>query len=155
MADTNEAWGEFWAEVAGGPERTETIRGITVTVPKDLPIAVEHRIEVLSESDKYDDMAELVALLFGVDALDQWRDTGMGMLELQTILTWGMAQASGTDITFRQAYDAVTGADGEGKPAAPKGANRAARRAQSASTGGRSRPTSSASTGSARKTSRT
>ncbi|MGW1039896.1 hypothetical protein [Streptomyces sp. NPDC002547] len=154
-ARKSQSWDDFWAEVS--PARTEVIRGIEVRVPTDLPLAVEQRAEDLRDSDAIEDIAELLDLLFGV-SLDAWRDAGMGLRELQTVLTWGMAQASGVDMTFAEAYEAVVKGDGEGKPVAPPGANRATRRAASrapsASTGGRSKRTSSGSTGSARKTSR-
>jgi hypothetical protein len=146
-----QSWDEFWAEVA--PSRTEVIRGIEVQVPTDMPLAVEKRIGELRESEAEEDIGELLQLLFGV-GLDEWREAGMGLRELQTVLTWGIAQASGRDMSFAEAYELVSAGDGEGKPLAPKGPNRAARRAPSKSTGGRSKRTSSASTGSARTRSR-
>lgn len=155
-ARASQSWDEFWAEVSIG--RTEVIRGVKVAVPTDLPLAVEKRIEELRESEAEEDIAELLRLLFGADVLEEWRDAGMGLRELQTVLTWGIGQAAGKDISFAEAYELVLAGDGEGKPRAPQGANRATRRAASrkpsASTGGRSKRTTSGSTGSARKTSR-
>ncbi|WP_028814427.1 hypothetical protein [Streptomyces flavidovirens] len=140
----------FWATVSGG--KTETIRGVTVTIPTDVPLAMEMRISELRESSAEQDIRELLGMLFGADHLDAWRDAGMGLTELQTVLAWGMAHASGKPLTFAEAYEAVMSAQGEGK--APSGQNRAARRKPSASTGGRSARTSAASTASARKSSR-
>ncbi|NUK22073.1 hypothetical protein [Streptomyces lunaelactis] len=150
----------FWAEVSGGA--TETIRSIEVKVPTDVPLALEMRLKDLQDSESEDDIRELVSILFGGDVLDQWRDAGMGLLEFKTVLAWGMAHATGTKVTFREAYDMVVAEEaGEGK--APSGQNRATRRtaakktaasARSASTGGRSNPTSRASTASKRTTSR-
>jgi hypothetical protein len=148
----SQSWDDFWAEQS--PGRTEVIRGVTVQVPSDMPLAVEQRISELRESSAEEDIAELIALLFGADVLGEWRDAGMGLRELQTVLTWGIAHAGGQDLTFGEALELVRGRDSEGKPLAPKGPNRAARRAQYASTGGRSKPTSNGSTGSARRTSR-
>lgn len=153
----HETWDAFWAEVSGG--RTEVIRGVEVAVPSDVPMALEQRVDELRDSDAKEDLAELLSLLFGQDVLDQWMDAGMGMLELQTVLTWAMAQAGGRDLTFAEALEMVRSGDA-GKLPGPKGPNRAARRAtgapakRSAAGGGRSKPTSSASTGSARRTSR-
>lgn len=143
----------FWAEVSGGG--VETIRGIEVTIPTDVPLALEMRIKDLQESESEDDIRELVALLFGADVLDAWRDAGMGSLEFQTVLAWGMGRASGAALTFREAYDTVTAAADD----AGKAPNRATRRAAasskpSAATGGRSKRTSAASTASRRTTSR-
>jgi hypothetical protein len=153
----HETWDAFWAEVSGG--RTEVIRGVEVRVPTDVPMAMEQRIEELRDSEAKEDLAELLSMLFGQDVLDAWMDAGMGMLELQTVMTWAMAQAGGRDLTFAEALELVRSGGGEGKPLGPKGPNRAARRAgapakRSAAGGGRSKATSPGSTGSARRTSR-
>jgi hypothetical protein len=153
----HESWDAFWAEASGG--RTTVIRGVEVPVPTDVPLAMEQRIEELQDSESKEDLAELLAMLFGQDVLDQWMDAGMGMLELQTVMAWAMAQAGGRDISFTEALELVRSGEA-GKLPGPKGPNRAARRAtgapakRSAAGGGRSKRTSSASTGSARRTSR-
>ncbi len=150
---TTQSWDEFWTEASGG--RTETIRGVEITVPTDIPLAMEQRMAELRESEDEESFAELIALLFGVDALSDWRSNGMGLRELKTVLAWGVAQADGQELTFQQAFELVQREEASaGKPAGPKGPNRAARRAQSKSTGGPSKRTSSANTASARKTSR-
>lgn len=142
----------FWAEVSGGA--TEIIRDVEVAIPTDVPIAMELRIQQLQESESEQDVRELVGLLFGVDALDQWAAAGMGLRELQTVLTWGLAHAAGQPLTFREAHETVTAAEQAAEGKAP-GPNRAARRSASkkpsASTGGRSARTSAASTASRRK----
>lgn len=147
-ASDTQSWDDFWASVSR-PETT-TIRGVEVAVPTDMPMVVEQRAEQLHDSESLDDIAELVGMIFGQDCLSQWRDAGMGLREFRVVLTWGMANARGRKLSFAEAYALAQEAD-EGKAPAP---NRAARRAQSAGTGGRSKPTSRASTGSARKTSR-
>ncbi|MER5213705.1 hypothetical protein ABT063_24815 [Streptomyces sp. NPDC002838] len=153
---THETWDAFWAEVSGG--RTEVIRGVEVQVPTDMPLAMEKRADELRESEAEEDLAELISMLFGADILDTWLENGMGLVELQTVLTWAMAQASGKDMSFAEALELVRSGGGEGKALGPARPNRAARRAapakRSAAGGGRSKQTSSASTGSARKTSR-
>ncbi|MGW0495042.1 hypothetical protein ACWD0Z_06265 [Streptomyces sp. NPDC003007] len=153
----HETWDAFWAEVSGG--RTEVIRGVEVQVPTDMPLVMERRIEELRESEAEEDVTELVSLLFGDDVMATWIENGMGAMEFQTVLTWGMAQAGGRDLTFTEALDLVRSGDGEGKQTGPQGPNRAARRAgapvkRSAAGGGRSKPISRASTSSSRKTSR-
>lgn len=146
----------FWAEQAKSG-RTTVIRGVTVPVPADLPLAFELRADELKESTAEEDIRELLILLFGTDHFDEWKRKGMGLRELKTVLAWGAAQGSGRDVSFAEALEAVkAGEEGEGK--APSGQNRAARRAapkkQSASTGGRSARTSAASTASTRTRSR-
>lgn len=141
----------FWAAAAKS-SRTTVIRGVTVPVPADLPLSFELRAQELQESTAEADIREMLSLLFGEDHFDTWRAAGIGLLELQTVLAWGAAQGSGRDVTFAEALEAVKAKDGEGK--APSGQNRAARRAapkkQSASTGGRSKPTSRGSTAATR-----
>jgi hypothetical protein len=150
-----QSWDDFWAEV-NAARVTEVIRGVEVPVPSDLPLIFQQRMNELRDSDRDEDVRELVALVFGDGVLDQWRDAGMGAAELRVVLAWGFANGSGKATSFREAYDIVTQAEAEGK--APGGPNRAARRAatnaRSSSTGSASRPTSRASTASTRKTSR-
>ena len=148
-----ESFDEFWARVSGGA--TETIRGVTVQVPTDLPLIVDQRVGELQNSSRLEDIQELLGLLFGADVLDQWIQAGMGLREFQVVMTWGLARAGGSELTFQEAYDLVQQGAGAGKQLAPTGPNRAARRSQSAAGGGRSKRTSSASTATARKTSRT
>ncbi|MFE6487982.1 hypothetical protein ACFVGN_34310 [Streptomyces sp. NPDC057757] len=148
-----QSWDDFWTEVSRG--RTEVIRGITVQVPSDVPLILERRINELQDSENEDDIAELISLLFGTDCMEQWRQAGIGLREFQTILTWGIAQAGGKDLSFAAAYELVQKGDGAGKALAPKPPSRAVRRSQSAGTGGRSKPTSNGSTTSARRKSRT
>lgn len=136
---------------------TETIRGVEVRIPTDVPLAMDQRIKDLRDSESEEDIHELVALLFGDDVLGQWIDNGMGAMEFKTVLAWGMAHAAGTEVSFMEAYEIVRAEEaGEGK--APSGQNRQARRAasksRSASTGGRSARTSAASTASRQKSSR-
>ncbi|WP_237310395.1 hypothetical protein [Streptomyces sp. AMCC400023] len=148
-----ESFDEFWARVSGGA--TETIRGVKVQVPTDLPLIVDQRVGELQNSSRLEDIQELLGLLFGADVLDQWINAGMGLREFQVVMTWGLAHAGGNPITHQEAYELVEKGAGAGKQLAPKGPNRAARRSQSAAGGGRSKRTSSASTATARKTSRT
>lgn len=154
-AAPTDSFDAFW-EQQGKSGRTTVIRGVTVPVPADLPLAFELRADELKESEAEQDIRELLSLLFGGDHFDEWRSKGMGLLELKTVLAWGAAQGSGRDISFAEALEAVTAAEGEGK--APSGQNRAARRAapkqRSASSGGRSARTSGGSTRSAPKSSR-
>jgi hypothetical protein len=154
-ADDTQSFDDFWAEVqAETTAKTEVICGVEVLVPSDLPLGFSIRLNELQESESDEDVRELVALLFGEGALEDWMDAGMTGRQFQTVLAWGVARAQGQAITFRQAYDIVSAAE-EGKAPVPnRAARRAAVRQRSAATGGRSKRTSSASTGSARKTSR-
>lgn len=147
-----ESWDSFWTEVSGG--RTEIIRGVEVRVPNDMPLIVERRVEELQDSEREEDVAELVQLVFGTDCMEQWRQAGMGLREFQTVLTWGLAHAGGREMTFAEAHKLVVDGEAAGGKA-PTPPNRAARRAPSAPGGGPSKRTSNGSTTSARKRSRT
>ncbi|MFF4989626.1 hypothetical protein ACFY19_20705 [Streptosporangium saharense] len=142
----HDAWDEFWAEVEAeeGPARTEVIRGVTVTVPRDLPLRVTRKIELLQNSSREEDVASLLKDLFGADVLDAWVTAGMGATELQTALAWGIAQAGGKDISFREAYEIVKRRTAEAETAAE---GKASGPRPSNSTGRRSKRTSAASTG--------
>jgi hypothetical protein len=145
-----QSWDAFWAEVDGDrTARTETIRGVTVRVPTDLQLRFGQRLEELQDSEREEDVASLVADLFGHDVYGQWAQAGMTGREFQTVLAWGISHARGQAISFHEAYALVKQAE-QGKPAAPIGGNREQRR-QSARTGGPSRPTSGASTHSRRR----
>ncbi|MGW4602743.1 hypothetical protein ACWENS_05635 [Streptomyces sp. NPDC004532] len=150
-ATDTETFDEFWASVAAA--RTEVIRGVEVAVPTDMPLAMSHRLEELQDSERDEDLHELVGILFGGEVLADWIDAGMGAVEFQTVLVWGLAHASGQDMSFREAHRVALEA-AEGKAPAGRPANRAARRSQSAAGGGPSKRTSGGSTGSARKRSR-
>lgn len=145
MTAGSSSWDDFKREVFG--DRTETIEGVRVKVPTDVPFGFEERLADLSSSSAQDDVEELTAALFGEGVLDQWIDAGMGVMGLMTVLTWGMAQAGGqTEFTFQDAWNALN-SDDPGKALAPQPRNRAERRERSRRTGGQSKQTSSGSTG--------
>jgi len=145
-----QSWDDFVRSQFGA--RTEVICGVEVPVPTDPPLAFDDLAAGLSAESEEADFAEVVDLLYGAGVFEQWKKAGIGAKGLMTALTWGVAQANGRDMTFSEAYAVVT-SDDPGKALNPP-ANRAARRARSTASGGPSKPTSRASTGSARKTSR-
>lgn len=143
-----QAWDDFWAEVQP-QQRTETICGVEVLVPTDMPLNLMRRLEELESSEDEGDLHELVGLLFGEGALADWQDAGMTTGQFQVALAWGIAHAQGQDLSFREVFELVRAAE-QGKALPNRAARRAAARPRSASTGGRSKPTSSGSTGSPR-----
>ncbi|MFI8104702.1 hypothetical protein [Streptomyces sp. NPDC086023] len=156
MTADRESWDAFWAEVNGAG--TETIRGVEVAIPTDLPLVMVQRLDALSAEDSEEAFREMVGMLFGDGVLEAWTDAGMGLMELKTLIAWGTANAEGTRIGFREAYERVLQGEAESEGKAP---NRQARRAaaksaprpRSATTGGRSKATSRGSTATGRKTS--
>jgi ribosomal protein S6E (S10) len=142
----------YWAEI--NSRKTETIRGVTIRIPADIPMVIEQRMADLQESSTEEDIAELLSLLFGVgpDAFETWKNAGMGAMEFQVLVIWGMSHTDGNPMTVGEAHEHVVKALAEGK--AQSQPNRAERRASSASTGGPSKPRSGRPTASTRKASR-
>lgn len=103
-----ESWDEFWSEVESAEQaRTETIKGVKVTVPHELTVRFARRAEALQDSSRMEDVTSLLADLYGKDVVEQWIDKNMGLLEFQTVLAWSIAHASGKPMSFREALDQV------------------------------------------------
>lgn len=147
-ARKTESWDAFWTELNGSG--TELIRGVDVPIPTDVPLAMEQRLKALESDSSEEAIRETTALLFGEHVLDQWITNGMGLMEFKTVIAWGMAHATGTKVSFREAYDTVVAAEAEQGKAPNRAARRAASTSRSSGSGGRSKPTSSASTATAR-----
>lgn len=118
-AESYDSWDAFWAEIEGDEKPvTETIRGVTVTVPTELTVRFTRRAEKLQDSSRVEDLTSLLADLFGTEPVEGWIEAGMSLLEFQTVLAWSIAHASGKPITFRQALEQVrklSAARAEGK----------------------------------------
>ncbi|WP_113699186.1 hypothetical protein [Nonomuraea lactucae] len=150
----HESWDDFWAEVQRkeaaertGPP-TQTIRGVEVRVPHDLPLLFERKVDQLKDASDEAAFAELVAELFGVDVLDAWIDAGMTGREFEVVLAWGMANGKGRTMSFREAYELIQKRNNnQGK--APASSTR--KSARSGGSGRSSKRTSGASTASRRK----
>ncbi|MEU8196337.1 hypothetical protein AB0C10_21375 [Microbispora amethystogenes] len=154
QGDEYASWDAFWDEVRreeeaerGGP-RTETIRGVAVPVPYDLPLKFDRRLDQHSGSSSEEDLRGLLVDLFGTDALDKWIDAGMTDLEFRTVLMWGVANGKGKETSFREAYELVKERESGKASSTPKSGS-------GGGTGGRSRRTSTPATSSSRGTSRT
>lgn len=148
----------FWREQEAA-EAPETLRilGVDIVVPTDLPLKFERLAEALGESSKTEDVKRLLQCLFGQDVLDRWVDNDVTGKQFKFLLAWGVANGQGTPTTFAEAAELVAKAEAaEAKGKAPVVPNRADRRASSrtaasSTSGGASKPTSRASTRSARK----
>lgn len=147
-----QSWEAFKADTFGS--RTEVIEGVTIPVPADIPLNFSACFGALGPESEIDAFGDAVTLLYGEGVFDQWVERGMGAIGLLTALMWGYMQGSGQDVSFQEAYAVVT-SDDPGKAITAAAGNRAARRSQSKSTGGRSSRTSAGSTGSRATKSRT
>lgn len=147
QADTG-SWDDFWAEIerAELAERdeaaTEVIRGVRVVVPHDLPLRFDRKLIAVQESDDMTDVHDLVTDLFGDDVFERWVAAGMTSIEFQTVLAWGIAHGKGRRVSFAEAYEVVR----SGKDRQSQSTKQASKRS-----GGASKPTSRASTGSRRR----
>ncbi|GAA3441065.1 hypothetical protein [Planomonospora venezuelensis] len=154
--DQHESWDAFWAEIQRqeaaerGESATETIRGVQVVVPHDLPLRFDRRLEQVRDSSAIGDITGLIVELFGADVLDAWVDAGMTAMEFRVVVAWGLARGRGRDLSFRDAYELVKN-NSEGK-APGKGTRRSG---GSGGSGQRSKRTSGGSTASRRRASRT
>ena len=152
--ESHETWDAFWAEVqreeaaARGGLPTQVIRGVTVTVPHDLPLKFDRAIDQVRDSSTEDDTRRVLAELFGADVLGAWIDAGMTAAEFQVVLLWGVANGKGKELTFREAYDQF-------KARVGKASSSTTTSGGSGDSGGRSKRTSMRGTGSPRRTSRT
>jgi hypothetical protein len=101
----------FWAEVeaAAAPPRMEIILGVTVQVPTRMTLRTRRALDGIDMGAASEaEVRKVVGDLFGADALDAWVDAGMDDRQFGVVLAWGMASAMGRDITWREAYEAVT-----------------------------------------------
>lgn len=150
-ADT-QSFDDFMADRrrARGPAPVEVICGVEVVVPSDVSLDFDERLQAAHDSQDAEVLEDLVGELFGEGALAAWREQGMTREEFEIVFVWGYHHASKKPISFAEAADL---AEQQGKAQVPpnRAARRAAARPRSSGTGGRSKPTSSGSTASARK----
>lgn len=112
---------------------TTVILGERVTLPTSLPIGFEMRLhrmadERTTEAEAVELMAELVAMLYGDDALDRWGDD-LDVDDLQTLIIWGAANVrSPHSMTFEEAARAAEAAEGKVRTARRSAARSRARR---------------------------
>ncbi|TQN26089.1 hypothetical protein FHX37_4627 [Haloactinospora alba] len=107
----HESFDAFWAEVESAREpEYETILGVTVKAPDSRDMTLQFKRE-MSQMDiqnvSEEEAQRLVAKLFGDHALESWVDAGMSEEQFGVVVAWGIARASGTKMTWREAYTAV------------------------------------------------
>lgn len=160
--NAHQGWDDFWSEIQAeqlaerGDAATETVRGVLVKVPFNLPMRFERLLDGLDGSATGEKVRQLLVDLFGVDVLDQWIDAGMDSLEFKVVLRWSIAHGRGRPITFREAYEQVKAMpDDENEDGGGSGKDDSTpTKSGSASSGRSSKPTSTANTGSPRRASR-
>lgn len=147
----------FWVEqtAQGTPVRImgEVVR---LPAPGTLPMDLERRLNN-AEADDEEGGKALLGEVFGDPDLPQrWETAGMSGRRFQMLLVWALANGQGRPVTQQQALEVVDRRmRGEGDGAGEGQPNReqrraAAKRTRSGGTGRSSKPTSPASTTSAR-----
>lgn len=145
--EAHDSWDAFWSEVQReelaerGGLPTETIRGVQVVIPHDVPMKFDRLLEKAQGSSSEADTKAALAMLFGADVLDRWVEAGMGGQEFQVVLMWGIANGRGKPKTFREAYEMVRQAE-EGKAESST-----RKKGGKGGSGGRSKRTSKPATG--------
>lgn len=97
------------AKRTGG--RRVKVFGTVVTLPSSLPLGVTLSMDDLGDSSDIDDVRDVVGILYGKDALDHWIAEGVDLDDFQILMAWGVASASGQNITFDRAAELVAEAE--------------------------------------------
>ncbi|MEE2041283.1 hypothetical protein Q8791_29065 [Nocardiopsis sp. CT-R113] len=99
---------------------TTVILGEEVTLPAELPIGFELRMHRLgspgtTEAETITILRELVAMLYGDDALDEWQDD-LDLDDLQVLVIWGAANVRKPySMTFPEAAEVAQAAEGKAR----------------------------------------
>ncbi|CAL9607599.1 hypothetical protein SUDANB95_05521 [Actinosynnema sp. ALI-1.44] len=153
----------FWRQHrAKTAKESKVILGVLVPVPNELPLALEDMLNELKDVDVEDDeqVAPLLAMLFGQDVYGRWKANGLTTEMLKTLFVWGASNGGGRPMTFEEAAVEAAKWTSESEGKARPVPNRKERRAASSRTNGSVRAgrsssaTSAASTASRRTTSR-
>lgn len=127
----------FWAEHERRRRPVVTrIRGIDVEAPADLPLEMQLRADQLADATGLDEVRELLGMVLDDGVLDELAAAGVGLRELQVLLSWCVANGSGRRTTLAEAAGYVEQAEAVGK--APRRERRAMSRQQRTRSGGRS-----------------
>lgn len=135
------SWDAYWAERQS--RRTDTICGVTVRVPTGITLAYREELRRQLDADGESSYAAIATALLRApngseipDLWDRWQAGGMEVEELEVVVAWAMAHASGNPISYAEADQHVR------QSRAGKAPQAAVKKNSSASTGGPSRPAS-------------
>lgn len=111
------------AETRAAEAVTTVILGQEVTLPDALPIGFELRMHRLGDERTPEDqtitiMRELVAMLYGDDAMDDWQDD-LDAEDLQVLIIWGASNVREPySMTFGEAAKVARAAEGKARKVA-------------------------------------
>lgn len=158
LAEQDAADGEDFTAFWHGRNRRgailrNVVPGVNVELPPELPLAFEVEARRLANDESLAAVHHLFAMLYGTGTLDQLIGGGLTGEQLGVLILWGAANGSGRVMSLADAtaeFERMKAAKAAGKALPrPSGSG-----GTSAGTGGASRPTSRASTGSKKKKSR-
>ena len=104
------AFDQFWAE-QNRQAVTETILGVTVTLPVSAPLKFSMEAERLVNSSNVKDVVGLLEKLFGEGTIQKWADAGMDTQQFTVLLAWSMGNLDGKRTTFREAKQLIDDAE--------------------------------------------
>lgn len=108
--DSVEDFDAFWT-ARDRKGKTTTIMGRVTELPPSLPLQFEMEARRLQRSKREKDMHKLVAILFGPDALDDWRKAGMDLEQFAVLIAWAPQVIAGADVTLAEVADALAAVD--------------------------------------------
>ncbi|MGH3323263.1 MAG: hypothetical protein ACRDOV_02390 [Streptomyces sp.] len=105
--DDFDAWRQAQRAKRGQGKRVR-IFGRVVEMPTSLPLGLSLDLDELATSSEREDLERIVGEIYGADALDHWVSGDADVQDLQVLLAYGIAVASGMrDITFARAAEMV------------------------------------------------
>jgi hypothetical protein len=118
----------FWADhdKTAAPARCR-IRGVMVTAPTDIPIALGFQYKRMSMDDT-EGLKKLLERILGVGLVDELCNAGVGSREFEVLMAWVYANADGTPTTLAEAAELLADAKQQEAAEGKAPASRAARR---------------------------
>ncbi|GAA3237310.1 hypothetical protein [Streptomyces lavendulae] len=128
----------FAEEIATRPRERLTLFGKSYVLPESLPIMFTLQMTRVQDSQDPDDVARLLAILFGSDVLTTWAEHGLTDRQLGVLLIYSAATIRRPgSITLARAAELYDEQEA-GKAAGPNRATRRAKTGKKKRSGGRS-----------------
>ena len=154
-ADIGEDFDTFWSTLEQEPVVLRNVFGADVVLEPGLPLKFQVMSERLKDEQTEAALHEMIALVFGRGVLDTWIDNGVTHEQLMVLFMWGISnRKTPGSMTLQRAYELHRQHTADQGKAEQAPTPQTTSGAGSAGTGGRSKPTSRASTASRKTTSR-
>lgn len=151
-----EDFSRFWAaQRRRGKVLRNVVPGVDVELPPSLPLAFEIEARRLADDRTLAAVHRIFSLLYGEDTLAKLIAGGLDIEQLQVLIVWGSANASGRDMSLGEAHAEYLRLRARSGEQQGKGLLATVTSGPpSSGTGRSSKPTSRASTGSRKRRSR-